>query len=236
MQLKESESIVLEGCHLVDVSKNVVALTNGFGGSIFLGVAKTGDVLGLSDPEGSLAAVDRLLRSEIEPDVMPAVKLAIIMIDQMPILRIDVKKGSWRPYYLSGKGLRPDGVFLRKGPSTEYASVNDIRMIIREMDSTGFEKKISSSQDLDLSTANKQFIDEKQNFDSSNKARLGLLADDNLYTNLALLLSEQCPFTINVTVLQDTVQDSVRTRKLFSGSLFRQANDVYEYLDMINET
>lgn len=36
-------------------------------------------------------------------------------------IRVDVKEGSYKPYYLKTKGLKPSGVYVRQGASLAQA-------------------------------------------------------------------------------------------------------------------
>ena len=67
-------------------------------------------------------------------------------------------------------------------------------------------------------------------------ATLGIMNNGKIYTNLALLLSEQCVHTIKAAIFQDTTQQIFKDRQEFGGSLFKQINDVYNYLDLNNKT
>ena len=57
---------------------------------------------------------------------------------------------------------------------------------------------------------------------------LKLTGSDGLYTNLALLLSDQCPHTIKVAIFQGDDNSVFRARKEFSGSLLKQLNEAYQ--------
>jgi ATP-dependent DNA helicase RecG len=63
-----------------------------------------------------------------------------------------------------------------------------------------------------------------------------MLNADGIYTNLALLLSEQCVHTIKAAVFQDTTQLAFKDRQEFGGSLFKQIGDAYSYIDLNNRT
>ena len=56
------------------------------------------------------------------------------------------------------------------------------------------------------------------------------------YTNLALLLSDQCQHTIKVAVFADEARTVFKDAKEFGGSLFRQLEDTYSYLQLCNRT
>ena len=57
-----------------------------------------------------------------------------------------------------------------------------------------------------------------------------------LYTNLGLLLSDQCMHTIKAAVFSDTANTIFRDRREFTGSLLTQLDEAYEYLQLCNQT
>lgn len=64
---------------------------------------------------------------------------------------------------------------------------------------------------------------------------LKLIGEDDLYTNLALLLSDQCETTTKVALFQGTDKEVFRDRKEFSGSVLKQLEDVYQFIDLVNK-
>ena len=65
---------------------------------------------------------------------------------------------------------------------------------------------------------------------------LKIINSDGIFTNLGMLLSDQCKHSIKTAVFQGTDQSIFRDRREFSGSLFKQLNDVYAYLDRYHQT
>ena len=65
---------------------------------------------------------------------------------------------------------------------------------------------------------------------------LGMVTQDGVYTNLGLLLSDQCVHTIKAAVFQGTTQSEFKDRREFSGSLFRQMDEAYDFIDFRNQT
>lgn len=64
---------------------------------------------------------------------------------------------------------------------------------------------------------------------------LGLISQDGLYTNLSLLLSDQCPHIIKAATFNGTDQQEFHDRKEFTGSILKQLNDAYDYLALRNQ-
>jgi len=71
-------------------------------------------------------------------------------------------------------------------------------------------------------------------FGIEQKQSLGLIRPDGRYTNLALVLSDQCPYTTKAAIFEGTGKANFKDRKEFAGSVFRQINDVLAYLRVYN--
>lgn len=65
---------------------------------------------------------------------------------------------------------------------------------------------------------------------------LGLVGEDDLYTNLALLLSEQCNHTLKVAVFEGIEKNIFKDRKEFKGSLLKQVAEAFEFINLLNKT
>jgi len=59
-----------------------------------------------------------------------------------------VQRGTERPCYLAGKGLRPEGVFIRQGTASIPATETAIRHMIKETDGDSYEAARAMQQDL----------------------------------------------------------------------------------------
>jgi ATP-dependent DNA helicase RecG len=89
-------------------------------------------------------------------------------------------------------------------------------------------------QELDFAITAKEFADKKLAFELPQQQSLGIIGENGMYTNLGLLLSEQCQHTVKVAVFEGTSKSVFKSRKEFGGSLLRQLYDVIEYLDYFN--
>ena len=108
--------------------------------------------------------------------------------------------------------------------------------MIKETDGNRFEEMRSLEQNLTFVETSREFARRNGEFGLHRMKTLKLLNNDGIYTNLGLLLSEQCKHTIKVAVFQGTDQSVFKDRREFSGSLFKQLNEVYEYIDIHNQT
>ena len=66
--------------------------------------------------------------------------------DNKHTLRIEVQHGIGYHYYIGSKGLRPEGIFLRRGASTVPASNDEIFKMIKEAVWDNYETARSLNQ------------------------------------------------------------------------------------------
>lgn len=142
--------------------------------------------------------------------------------------------GTRRPYYLTDKGLRPSGVYVRQGASSAPASEDAIRQMIHLTDGDSYENGRSLIQGLTFHTFASEIQQRHLSCGPAQYQTRGILAADGLYTNLGLLVSDQCQHSIKLAVFQGTDKLLFKDRKEFGGSIFQQLNEVYQAIDFYN--
>lgn len=236
MIFQESETVELKEIVADDIKKEIVAFANCDGGKLYIGVQDDGTVVGLDDPDGASLQISNMVRDAIKPDVTMFLHYRTIKEDGKEIVVVDIQRGTDRPYYLAKKGMRPQGVYVRQGYSAVPATDTAIRRMIKETDGDRFETMRSLNQELTFESAKKEFALRKVEFGPQQMRTLNLIDQDNLYSNLGLLLSDQCVHTIKVAVFQGTNQTIFKDRREFTGSLMQQMNEVYDFIDFRNQT
>lgn len=235
MIFRESETVELKAVVVEDIKKEIVAFANCEGGKLYIGVQDDGTVSGLEDPDSVSLQVSNMVRDAIKPDLTMFLHYETLTVDGRKIVAVDIQQGTGRPYYIAKKGLRPEGVYVRQGYSSVPATNTMIRQMIKETDGDHFEEMRSIEQDLTFEKARKEFADRNIKFGQIQMKTLGIMTQDGIYTNLGLLLSDQCVHTIKAAVFEGTNQNQFKDRKEFAGSLFQQLDDVYDFIDFRNQ-
>ena len=119
-----------------EIYKEVVAFANTDGGVIYIGVDDQGRAIGVENVDETYTRLTNGIRDVIAPDVTMFVRYAL---EENRVIRVEVGEGSYRPYYLKGKGLKPAGVYVRQGASSAQASPEQIRQMIKDSDGDAFE-------------------------------------------------------------------------------------------------
>ena len=235
MTFQESETVELKTVVVEDIKKEIVAFANSKGGKLYIGVQDDGTVVGLDDPDGVSLQVSNMVRDAVKPDLTMFLHYETLMVDGKKIVAVDIQQGTERPYYIAKKGLRPEGVYVRQGYSSVPATNTAIRRMIKETDGDHFEEMRSLEQNLTFQRAEKEFADRNIKFGQPQMKTLGIMTQDGVYTNLGLLLSDQCVHTIKAAVFEGTNQNQFKDRREFTGSLFAQMDDVYDFIDFRNQ-
>ena len=236
MRFRETEIVELKSIVMDDIKKEIIAFANCDGGTVYVGVADDGKVLGVENADECALQISNMVRDAVKPDVTMFIHYETLECDGKTVVAVNIQRGTNRPYYLAKKGLRPEGVYVRQGYSSVPATDTAIRQMIKETDGDSFENMRSINQALTFEATKKEF--EKRNvvFGQPQMQTLKIVSADGIYTNLGLLLSEQCPHTIKVAVFEGINQNVFKDRREFSGSLMQQLNEVYDYIDFHNQT
>lgn len=236
MLFRESETVELKRTYVDDLRKETIAMANCAGGMIYVGVNDDGSVEGITGCDEMIQRISNGIRDSIKPDITMFIHYEVQSVDGKDIIAIAVQSGTNKPYYLAAKGLRPEGVFVRQGTSSVPASDAAIRMMIRETDGDNYEDMRSMNQELTFKYASDIFSSKNVEFGIPQMRSLGLINVDGLYTNLALLLSDQCPHVVKAAAFGGEDHQEFLDRREFTGSLLKQLDDVYAYLELHNQT
>ena len=231
----ENEKFEFKSEYTDNISKSVVAFANSEGGKILIGVDDNGKTVGLKNIDECYTRVTNLIRDSISPDITMFIKYTVNENDKT--IEVAVSEGTNKPYFLKSKGMRPEGVYVRQGATSAPASVEKIRQMIKLSEKDTFESGRALNQELHFTEATNEFSIKNVEFGESKYVSLGVLnSDDGLFTNLAVLLSDECEHTIKVAIFDGNDKKTFKDRKEFIGSLFKQLRNCYEYLELCNHT
>lgn len=232
----ENQNVEFKQEYVQDIKKEVMAFINADGGTVLVGVRRDGVVIGVGNSDEVMLQIANSLKDSLVPDVMPFVSIRTIELEEKAVIEIEVSTGTNRPYYLREKGLRAGGVYVRKGSSSQPMTDEGIREMILQTGGKSFETARSMNQDLTFQTVAFEMKRRGIELGITQMRTLKLIGDDGLYTNLAYLLSDQCQTTTKVALFQGTDKAVFRDRKEFTGSVLRQLEEAYQFIDLSNRT
>ena len=229
----ETEKIEFKSNALGDIYKEIIAFANTDGGTLHIGISDNGEVTPLPDVDDTYTRITNGIRDAIAPDVTIFVKYTFA---DNKVIHIEIGEGSYKPYYLKSKGIKPSGVYVRQGSSSVQASPEQIRQMIKNADGDIFEELRSLMQELTFSFCSETFAKNKVEFSQDKYNILGIRNHtQQLYTNLGRLLSDQCTHSIKVAVFADEQNTIFRDRKEFTGSVLSQLEETFDYLQLCNK-
>ncbi|MCL2599563.1 MAG: putative DNA binding domain-containing protein [Treponema sp.] len=234
--MQESAGIEYKQTFSEKIKMAVIAFLNTDGGELYVGIDDKGKILGLADIDKEMLKCSNSIYNAIKPDATPFVKIAPLTLEGRQVIKITVHRGTRKPYYLSNKGLKPTGVFVRVGSGNLPADSSAIRNLIKESDKDRFDEGVSTMQYLTFQYANECFTDKHVAFGRNEMRTLGFTNAGGQYTNLALLCSEQNPYTIKFSVFQGTDKAVFLDRKELTGSVFEQLDSAMKTFSLHNKT
>lgn len=222
--------------YMDDIKYAVIAFANTDGGKIYIGINDNGTVSGVSDVDDTMLRVTNMVRDVVRPDVTMFMDCDVETIDDKQVIVVTIQRGTSRPYYLHGKGVRPEGVYVRQGASSVPASQTMILNMIKETSGDSYEDARSINQQLTFEETSAYFQKKKVEFGEAQKRTMNIISQDGTYSNLAMLLSDQCVNTIKMAVFEGSQKSVFHDRKELTGSLLQQLEDSYAYIDPYNRT
>ena len=234
--IAENKTTEFKREYVEDIKNTIIAFANCDGGTLYIGVNDDGTACGVDNVDGTMLRVTNAIRDAVRPDVTMFVECTNDLMDEKPIVRVTVQRGTARPYYLHGKGIRPEGVYVRQGASTVPATDAAILNMIKETSGDSYEAARSLDQRLTFNKAIDFFEKRKIEFGRTQMRTLHLIGDDDTYTNLAFLLSEQCTHMIKLAVFEGSKKSVFKDRRELSGSLLEQMEEAFNYIDRYNRT
>lgn len=219
-----------------DIKKEIIAFANTKGGKIYIGIDDDGNVIGLNNSKEDLESLSGMIREGIKSDLTLYTSINLININAKDIIEINVMEAPNKPYYLTEKGIKSSGVYLRYGNTSAPASEEVIKKMLIENQGDSFETLISQNQNLSFETLNSIFNRQGIKLDDNKLKSLNIINLNGQYTNLGLLLSDECPYSIKCAIYNGTNKLEFKDRKEFNGSVLKQVNDVFEYLELFNKT
>ena len=232
----EGKNIEFKRQYTDDIKYAVLAFANTEGGTLYIGINDDGSVEGVENPDAVMLQVMNMIRDTIRPDITVAVDCSTELMENKQVVVLIIQRGVARPYYLANKGIRPAGVYVRQGASSVPASETDILQMIKESSGDVYEEARSLNQNLTFKEAEAYFAKKHLQFGDVQKRTLQLISADGTYSNLGMLLSDQCVSIIKLAVFEGSKKTVFHDRKELSGSLFKQLEDAYAYINQFNYT
>lgn len=230
----ENEKLEFKQEFTDNIFKTIIAFANTKGGEIYIGKDDKGNDIGLKDLNKQYVDLTNGVKQAIAPDTSLIINYELLNDN---IIKVSVEEGTNKPYYLVKKGLKPEGVYIRQGATSVMATTEKIKDLIVENSVLNFEDFPSNEQKLTFFYAEQYFNKHNLMWDENKFYELGIKnIKNNKYTNVGLLLSDECPYTIKVAIFNDDNNTVFQDNKEFKGSVLEQLENAYEYINMYNKS
>ena len=208
-----------------DFEQEVIAFLNyKEGGIIYIGINKTGQVVGVQDADLTQLQIKDRIKNNIQPSTLGLFDVVVETIDNKEVIKVVISSGTEKPYYLRKKGRTPEGCYIRVGSSKE-------RMTERMIDDM-YSKRIKNTlKEIDSPRQELTFNQLKIYYEEH-----GLKLNDNFLQNLDLLTSEG-KYNYNAFLLADENNVSIKLVKyLGTNKMDLVENQEYGYRCLITST
>lgn len=233
--MQENENIEFKELYTENIYKEIVAFLNSGSGTIYIGYNDNGELIGLENVKETEEKISNGIRGKIVPDCSVFVSINNATLDNKDYIIINVSKGV-NIYSLKDKGIIK-GTYIRNGSCSMSATEETVKQMIIKNSNITFETSVANNQNLTFNYIREAFMG--INIDINNKnimKNLFMLDNNGNYTNLALLLSDQSPYTVKVATYQSVNKTNFLDRKEFGGSLLEVYDKTLSYLKINSAT
>ena len=202
---------------------------------LYIGYNDNGELIGLENVKEIEEKISNGIRGKIVPDCSVFVSINNATLDNKDYIIINVSKGV-NIYSLKDKGIIK-GTYIRNGSCSMSATEETVKQMIIKNSNITFETSVANNQNLTFNYIREAFMG--INIDINNKnimKNLFMLDNNGNYTNLALLLSDQSPYTVTVATYQSVNKTNFLDRKEFGGSLLEVYDKTLSYLKINSAT
>lgn len=200
------------------IKKEIIAFANTLGGDLYIGVDDDGNVVGIDNPSAVQESVIAMARDNIYPTVMPLLGFKVLNDNNKKVLVVHVNQGPDRPYRAGPNDVNT--IYVRVGNVCVPASFEQISRFVTESNPTPWEERAANIQNLTFEYFTEYCADHGVLIDPKRHIGAGLWSSTfDCYTNLGMLLSDQNPFEVKVSVYGDDKKGSLLKTETLSGSL-----------------
>jgi len=211
------------------IARTAVAFSNTEGGTIYIGVNDKGEIIGVPDTDDASIRCSQILNDKIRPEIIMTSSIKTIKMDGKDIVLVEISEGDEKPYYLREKGLKAEGVYIRKGTTNIPVSEEAFKAMLQRPRSRMYENLPSLEQDLTFEFTESVFKKKQIALGKEQMKTLHMI-DGGKYTNLAFMLSDQFDTPLKAALFQDDYRESFLDRAEFKGSILEQFDGVMRFI------
>lgn len=222
----------------LDLEKEVVAFLNyREGGLIYIGIDKTGKVLGVDDLDGDALKIKDRIKNNILPSAMGLFDVVAEEREGKEIIKIIVASGSEKPYFKKKYGMTEKGCFIRVGTAAEPMPQSMIDKLFASRTRNSIGKIKAHRQDLSFEQLRIYYEEKKKPLNKQFKKNLELLTEDDSLNYAGYLLADENNVSIKVAKYSGTNRvDLIENNEYGYCSLIKATKSVLDKIDLENRT
>lgn len=181
------------------IIKEIVAFINADGGKIYIGINDDGTVCGAQKIDESLRSISDIITTQIEPNAIDSVKTELEIIEGLPVIVINVKKGISPLYCIKKYGFSSSGCMIRIGSSCREMSELQIkeRYKMRFFDDDIIVSSPTNLKTLSFFTLKNSYLEMGYKLnDDTFETNLKLVNNNGDYNVMAELLSDNNRYSL----------------------------------------
>ncbi len=235
---KENNRTEYKVCLTDNLEKEVVAFLNyKEGGTIYIGVADDGQIVGVDNCDKVQLDIKNRLITHISPNIMGLFDITCETIENKEIIKIILASGSEKPYYIKSKGMSESGCFIRIGSAAQPMTTKMIEDLFRHRVRNSITEIPSRFQDLTFNQLRIYYDGKGKKLNDNFARNLELLTSDGKYNFLAYLLSDKNNVSVRFAEYWDKTKVNLRQINEYGDcSIIKALNTTLEKLEVANVT
>ncbi|MDL2255568.1 putative DNA binding domain-containing protein [Parabacteroides sp. OttesenSCG-928-G06] len=221
-----------------DLEKEAIAFLNYHeGGVMYMGIHKSGQVIGVSDIDGDMLKIKDRLKNNIMPSCMGLFDVVAENIDSKDVIKITFASGTEKPYYIKKLGMSEKGTFIRVGTAAEPMPVRMIESLFAKRTRNSIGKIKSPNQNLTFEQLKIYYEGVNKTLNEQFASNLELLTENGSYNYVAYLLADINGMSIKVAKYDglDRV-DLMENNEYGYCSLVKATKQVLDKIELENKT
>lgn len=221
-----------------DLEKEVIAFLNyPEGGLIYIGIHKSGKVLGIKDADAMQLKIKDRLKHNISPSCLGLFDIILEDRDEKEIIRIIVASGPEKPYYLRKYGMSEKGAFMRVGSASEPMPGKMIETLFAKRTRNSIGRIRSNQQKLKFEQFKIYYNEAGKKLNSQFAANLELITVDGKYNYVAFLMSDVNSLSVKVAKYKGLNRvELIENNEYGYCSLIKATKQVLDKIELENKT
>lgn len=221
-----------------DLEKEAVAFLNyQEGGILYIGVDKTGEPVGVTDPDGDMLRIKDRLKNNIMPSCMGLFDVAAEVRELVNVIKVTFASGAEKPYYIKKLGMSEKGTFVRVGSAAEPMPVRMIESLFSRRTRNSIGKIKAPNQQLTFEQLKIYYEGARKILNEQFASNLELLTEEGKYNYVAYLLGDVNGLSMKVAKYEGFNRvDLMENNEYSYYSIIKATKQVLDKIEVENKT